>query len=107
AAPYTRAADYGGARHFYRERYTRLRYEMDHLDRMLGHVRGELRAYRAGRQLWSQYGQARAEFAHLNSEFRRGTGSWRHIHGEIERLHARLHDLETRLRVRASDRYRW
>src|SRR5207302_4655360 len=50
----------------------RLRRQVDHLNRMLDHVRAEMRAYGANRRIWSQYEHIRAEAWQLNNDFRRG-----------------------------------
>ena len=84
-----------------------LRYEIDHVNRMYGHVRGELRSYSAGRHIWREYEHLSREIRHVNYEFNRGYADRYQLQGEIEHIHAELHHIELELRARESDYYRW
>jgi hypothetical protein len=83
--------------------------EIDHLNRMLVHVQGELRRYGADRHIWSEYQHVRAEVWQLNNQFRRGEQfhNRRRLRAEIEPLHGELHHIEQELHVRANEWYQW
>ena len=87
----------------------RLRRQVDHLNRMLDHVRAEMRAYGANRRIWSQYEHIRAEAWQLNNDFRRGVQFYdrRRLRAQIEHMHAELHGIEEQLHVRADRYYQW
>ncbi len=82
-------------------------YQVNHLNRMLNHVRGEFSRYGAGWRVRRELGHISAEVNHVNSEYRQGDYGSGHIRSEIEHIHAELHDVEVRLHVRAGDYYRW
>jgi len=87
----------------------RLDAEINHLNRMRGHVRWELNYYRAraNRQIRHDFARLSREVDHVNWEYRQRGYDRRHLQREVERLHAALHDIETRLRVRTWDYYHW
>jgi hypothetical protein len=85
----------------------RLDAEINHLNRMRGHVRWQLGHYRANGSIRREFARISREIDHVNWEFRQRNHDRRHLHREVERLHAALHDIETRLRVRTWDYYRW
>jgi hypothetical protein len=87
-------------------RWDRLDSEINHLNRMLGHVRWEIGRYNAGRQIRYEYARIRREAAQVNWKFQHG-GDRRQLRREVARLHNDLHSLETQLRVRTWDYYRW
>jgi hypothetical protein len=86
-----------------------LDYEIDHLNRMLGHVQRELRQYGADRHIWSEYQHVRGEAWRLNRQFRRGEQFYnrRQLRAEIEHMHDELHHIEQELHVRAQEWYQW
>ena len=88
-------------------RWDRLDSEINHLNRMLGHVRWELGRYRASRQIRYEYARIRREADRVNWKFQHGGNDRRQLRREVARLHADLHNLETQLRVRTWDYYRW
>ena len=87
----------------------RLRRQVDHLNRMLDHVRAEMRSYGANGRIMAHYEHIRAEAWQLNSDFRRGVQYYdrRRLRAQIEHMHAELHDIEQQLHVRADRYYRW
>jgi len=81
--------------------------EINHLNRMRGHVRWELGHYRANSSIRGEFARISREIDHVNWEFRQRNYDRRHLRREIERIHAALHDIEARLHVRSWDYYRW
>ena len=86
-----------------------LRREVNHLNRMIDHVRGEMRAYGAGRRIRAQYEHIRAEGYRLNNQFRRGEQYYdrRRVRAQIEHMRAELRQIERNLHVRANNLYQW
>jgi hypothetical protein len=82
--------------------------QIHHLNGMLSHVRRHLRHYRADWRVRRDFEQISREVAQVNHRFERGGGfnRWR-LRREVDRLHDRLHAIETRLRFRSRDFYRW
>ena len=82
--------------------------QIHHLNRMLAHVRGHLRRYRADERVRREVGQISRDVADVNRRFERGGGfnRWR-LRREVDRLPNRLHAIETRLHFRSRDFYRW
>jgi hypothetical protein len=87
----------------------RLDADVNHLNRMRGHVRWQVNYYRARAtpQIRRDFVRTSREIDQVNSEFRQRDYDRGHLRREVERLHADLHDIETRLRIRKSDYYRW
>ena len=85
----------------------RLDSEINHLNRMRGHVRWELGHYRAHGPIRREFARISREIDHVNWEFRQRNYDGRHLRREIERIHAALHDIEAKLHVRSWDYYRW
>jgi hypothetical protein len=80
---------------------------INHLNRMVDHVRWELRRYHATRQTRREFEAITREVNRVNYRYRRGAFSHWGLRREVERLHERLHGIEERLRVRSRDYYRW
>jgi hypothetical protein len=81
--------------------------EINHLNRMRGHVRWELGNYRAGRETRGEFARVSREIDRVNSEFKNRDYDRRHLRREVERLHADLHQIEQQLHVRSRDYYLW
>jgi outer membrane biogenesis lipoprotein LolB len=81
--------------------------EINHLNRMLGHVRWELARYRANWQVRRDFESIRHQVDRVNWKYRHGDYNRRELRREVERLHADLHNLEVQLRARNWDYYRW
>jgi hypothetical protein len=88
-------------------RWDRLGSEINHLNRMLGHVRWELGRYGANRQIRYEYFRIKREAEQVNWRFQHGGYDRRQLRREVARLHNDLHSLELQLRVRTWDYYRW
>lgn len=86
-----------------------LEYEIDHLNRMLAHVQGELRRYGADRHIYGRYQHVRSEAYQVSNQFRRGEQYYnrRRLLGEIEHMHNELHHIEQELHVPANAYYQW
>lgn len=82
--------------------------QIHHLNRMLAHVRGHFRRYRADSRIRREVEDISRDVAQVNHRFQRGGGfnRWR-LRREVDRLHDRLHAIETRLHFRSRDFYRW
>ncbi len=81
--------------------------EINHVNRMLEHVRWQLRRYNASWRTRAEVRHISGEIAHVNWEYNHGDyRSW-HIRRELEHIYAELHNVELQLRVRSSDYYRW
>jgi hypothetical protein len=87
----------------------RLDTEINHLNRMRGHVRWQLHYYqvRASSDIRQDFARISREVDHINATFKNPDHDKRQLHSEIERVRADLHRIETRLRVRTSDYYQW
>jgi chromosome segregation ATPase len=88
-------------------RWDRLESELNHLNRMVGHVRWELGRYRADWQSRREFESIRRQVDRVNWKYRNNAYDRRDLRREIERLHADLHNLEVRLRAKSWDYYRW
>jgi hypothetical protein len=88
-------------------RWDRLNSEINHLNRMLGHVRWELGRYRATWQIRRDYLRIRREADRVNWKYQHGGYDQRQLRREVARLHDDLHSLEIQLKVRSWDYYRW
>lgn len=83
--------------------------EVDHLNRMLAHVRNSMRRYGADRHAWQEYGHLQDEVRQINRQFRRGEQYYnrRRLRAQIEHMHDELHHLEEELKVPARFYYQW
>ncbi len=86
-----------------------LEYEVDHLNRMVAHVQGELRQYGADRHMLREYQHVRDEAYQVSNQFRRGEQYYnrRRLRAQIEHMHNELHHIEQELHVPANAWYRW
>ena len=80
---------------------------VNHLNRMVGHVRWQLTRYHPDSSVRRDFAQIRREVDQVNVRFRSGHYDRRQMKTGIDRLHDRLHQLEERLHVRATDYYPW
>lgn len=85
----------------------RAAHELDHLNRMLSHVRWEVRQYGAGWRTRSELNSLTARVADVNARYRSGRVDPRWLRGRIEYLHNELHGIEIRLHARPQHFYRW
>jgi hypothetical protein len=84
-----------------------LQSHINHLNRMVGHVRWQLTRYHPNRAMRSDFEEIRRDVDHVNGQFRNGRYDRGQLRREIDNLHDRLHRLEVRMRVRSSDYYIW
>ena len=88
-------------------RRSSLERHVDHINRMLTHVRWQVRHYRADWRVRRDVQTISREIDRVNYRFRHGDyNSWR-LRREVDRLHDRLHAIEQRMHVRSRDFYRW
>jgi hypothetical protein len=80
---------------------------LNHLNRMVGHVRWQMGRYRADGAIRRDFDQIRREVNGVNERYRESGHQRRELLRQIEDLHARLHQLEVRMRVRDKDCYNW
>jgi len=78
-----------------------------HLNRMLQHVRWQVRQYHADWRVRRDVDQISRETDRINRRFRSGDYNHGRLRAEVDRLHDRLHAIEQRLHVRTRDIYRW
>lgn len=109
--PNERRSDYGDNRVFEHRRsgLGEVQRDVEHMNGMMAHVEREMRKYRAGRHIWSEYGHLRAEASQLNNQFQRGEQYYdrRRLRGEIAHMHGELHHIEQELHVPAEGYYQW
>ena len=94
-------ADYSSNRH------ESLEYQIRHLQRMLSHVRWQIREYRANWRIRRDVEDISREVNRVTWKFRHGDYNRFRLRREVERLHDRLHAVEDTLHVRSRDYYRW
>jgi hypothetical protein len=80
---------------------------LDHLNRMVGHVRWQMGSYHADGAIRRDFEQIRREVNGVNERYRAGGKDRREVGRQIQDLHARLHQLEVRMRVPEKDCYNW
>jgi hypothetical protein len=100
---YDNRADYGSHE---RDRRDGLDWRIDHLNRMLSHVRWELSRYRGDWQLRREVERISGEVNRVNWRYRHGFDSWR-LRRHVDGLRAELHQVEVRLHARGGDFYHW
>ena len=80
---------------------------INHLNRMVEHVRWEVRHYRADWRIRRDVNVISNEVDRVNYRYRHGSyNGWR-LRRDVDRLHDQLHAIEQRLHVRSRDYYRW
>ena len=88
------------------ERGDRLDWQVNHMNRMLAHVRWELSRYRGDWRLRREVERISGEVSRVNWRYRRGYETWR-LRREVDSLRSELHQIEVRLHARGGDYYRW
>lgn len=81
--------------------------DINHLNRMVGHVRWELGRYRAGKGIWRDYAEIRRDVERINARYRTKNFDRREMRRSVDSAHSRLHDLEVRIKAKSNDHYRW
>lgn len=84
-----------------------LQSHINHLNRMVGHVRWQLTRYHPNSAMRSDFAEIRRDVDHVNWRFKNGRYDRGQLRHEIDSLRDRLHRLEVRMRVRSSDYYIW
>ena len=84
----------------------RLDWQVNRLNRMLEHVRGQLRWYHADWRLRREVDRIATSVNRVNWRYRHGYDKER-LRREIYSLRGELHRIEEQLHVRRSDWYRW
>ena len=87
--------------------WSNLQGQVNHLNRMVGHVRWQFTRYHSDKAMQHEYWEIRHEIDQLNARFKKGGYDRGTMRRDIERLHGRLHDLEVRLQVKKNDYYHW
>ncbi|MEN3369544.1 MAG: hypothetical protein V7609_1687 [Verrucomicrobiota bacterium] len=81
--------------------------EVNHLNRMMGHVERLLRTYRAPQAISRKYEHVRQEAASVNSQLRSKAIDRVRLRSEIARMRKELHQIEEELHVPAQQQYSW
>ena len=83
--------------------------EINHLNRMRGHVRWQLNYYRARAKppIRREFARVSGDIDEVNANFRKHDYDHRHLEGKIERARFDLHQIEQQLHVRSHDYYVW
>jgi hypothetical protein len=80
---------------------------VNHLNRMVGHVRWQLSRYHGDTSVRREFADIRRDVDRVNWTFKNGKYDRQKLRGEIDGLRGRLHQLEVRMHVRANDYYIW
>jgi len=83
-----------------------LDWRINRLNRMLAHVRWELRRYRRDWHIRREVDRISVQVNRVNWRYRHSYDTWR-LRREIDSLRYELHQIEMRLHVRYGDYYRW
>ena len=89
------------------ERHNRAGSEINHINRMLAHVQGQMARYGANWRIRREVRHISGEVNRVNWEYQNGRFNWYHLRGQIEHIHSELHNVELRLQFRQHDYYRW
>jgi len=81
--------------------------EINHINRMLAHVQGQLARHGANWGTRREVRHISGEVNRVNWEYQNGRFNWYHLRGQIEHIHSELHNVELRLQFRQHDYYRW
>ena len=83
--------------------------EINHLNRMRGHVRWQLNYYRARAkpQIRREFARVSGDIDDINANFRNRDYDHRRLGRKIERARIDLHQIEEQLHVRSRDYYVW
>lgn len=84
-----------------------LQEEINHLNRMRGHVRWQLRNYKGNREVRRDFFRVSHDIDGINSRFRADSSNRRQLRRDVERAHGELHRIEIALRVKERDLYPW
>ena len=76
-----------------------LKEEINHLNRMRGHVRWQLRNYRSSKGIRHDFFQLSRDIDQINSRFQSGSYKGKQLRHDVERAHAEIHRIELALKV--------
>jgi hypothetical protein len=85
----------------------KLGHEISNLNRMRGHVRWLFRNYRSSRQLQRDFFDVSHNIDRINDQFRRGRFNRHELRRDVGRARSELYRIQSELRVKRRDRYRW
>ncbi|PYL95806.1 MAG: hypothetical protein DME28_01105, partial [Verrucomicrobia bacterium] len=74
--------------------------QINHINRMLAHVQGQMARYGADWRTRREVRHISGEVNRVNWEYQTGRFNWYHLRGQIEHIHNELHNVELRLRFR-------
>lgn len=90
-----------------RDHGDRLEWRINHLNRMVDHVRWEARRYHADWRVRRELQDISRDVDRLTRRYHSGDyNGWR-LRRDVDQQRDRLHAIETRLRARSGDFYRW
>jgi hypothetical protein len=84
-----------------------LDYQINRMNRMLNHVRGEVRRYRGDWRLRRQVDVISREVDRINWRYRHNQFDRYRLRREVESVRQRLRSIEVQLHVRSGDFFRW
>ena len=84
-----------------------LQEEINHLNRMRGHVRWQFRNYKASRETRQNFFRVSHDIDNINARFKTAHFDKRALRRDVERAHIELHRVETALKVKERDYYPW
>ena len=84
-----------------------LEYQINRMNRMLNHVRGEVRRYRGDWRLRRQVDVISREVDRINWRYRHNQFDRYRLRREVESVRQRLRSIEVQLHVRSGDFFRW
>lgn len=84
-----------------------LKEEVNHLNRMRGHVRWQLRNYKGNREIRSDFYRISKEIDEINRRFQSGSFNRGRLRADVNRAHTELHRIEMALKVKVRDFYPW
>jgi tRNA-dihydrouridine synthase len=86
---------------------SRLNDEIKHLNRMRGHVRWLFRNYKSSPNLRRDYFAVSRQIDSINAQYQRAGFDARKLRRDINRARGELQRIESALKVKPRDRYRW
>ena len=81
--------------------------DINHLNRMRGHVRWLFRNYRSNPQVRRDYFAVAHDIDGINERFKQSGYDRRQLRRDVERAHSDLHRIELALKVKPRDFYPW
>jgi hypothetical protein len=85
----------------------RLESDINHLNRMRGHVRWLFRNYHSKQPIRNDFFAVSHEIDRINGESKQGHVDRRKLRRDVDHAHSELHRIETVLKAKPSDYYLW